>query len=91
MVKRLRIERLQVHVKGVDAQTAEAAARLLGPALAAHLAASESRSFERPASGPVRLSVRPDAKAMSDVVARRVCDHVRARIGHSPNTKRRAD
>lgn len=91
MVKRLHIERLQVHLKAVDAQTAEAAARLLGPALAAHLASSESRASERPASGPVRLSVRPDPKALSDAVARRVRDHVRARVGHSPNTKRRAD
>lgn len=91
MVKRLHLERLQVHLKGVDAHTAEAAARLLGPTLAAHLAASKSRLPEEPASGPVRLSARPDSGTLSDAVARRLCEHVRARVGHPPSTKRRED
>jgi hypothetical protein len=90
-MKRLHIDRIQLHLKGVDARTAEAAARLLGPALAARLAASGAQQPADPAQGPLRLSARPDAGQLSRAVAERVSGQVRAHLTNPETPKKSAD
>ncbi|NIR30214.1 MAG: hypothetical protein GWN84_13065 [Gammaproteobacteria bacterium] len=94
-MKRLHIDRVQLRLKGVDVRTAEAAARLLGPALAARLAASPAPSHppqpHDPAQGPVRVTPRPDPEELSRAVAERLSAQVRARLANLRKSNESAD
>jgi len=90
-MKRLHIDRIQLHLKGVEARTAEAAARLLGPALAARLAAPAASQSLEPAQGPLRLTARPDAEQLSRAVAERLSGQVRAQLANLQTSKKSAD
>jgi hypothetical protein len=90
-MKRLHIDRIRLQLKGVDVRTAEAAARLLGPALAEQLAAPEKRPPQDSARGALRLSAPLSAESLSQAVAERVSSQVRAQLASVRNTKKSAD
>jgi hypothetical protein len=90
-MKRLHIDRIELHLKGVDARTAEAAARLLGPALAARLARSGAQQPEDAAQGLRRLGSQPDAEQLSRAVAERVSGEVRAHLARPQASRKSAD
>lgn len=76
--RRLHIKRLDLDLHGVAPKTAEAAARLLGPALARALAGyriSET-SAEQIDAGRIRLASWADAGTLSGQLARRIADRV---------------
>ena len=90
-MKRLHIDRLRLQLKGVDARTAEAAARLLGPALAAQLAAPETPPPRDSGQGTLRLPVRPNSEQLSRAVAERVSSQVRAHMSSPSKPSKSGD
>lgn len=71
---RLRIERLELDLHGVAPPTAEAAARLLGPALARALAGHRigAVSGERMDAGRIGLTGAVDARTLASQLAQRI-------------------
>jgi hypothetical protein len=73
---RLTIARLALDLRGVPPATAEAAVRLLGPALERALTARRVSGTARARdAGRIALSVPPDAPALAAELARRIADH----------------
>jgi hypothetical protein len=72
--RRLHIKRLDLDVHGVAPKTAEAAARLLGPALARALAGHriDGTSAEQIDAGRIRLSGAADAGKLSRQLAQHI-------------------
>lgn len=95
MTPSLHIDRLDLDLRGIAPETAEAAVRLLGPALAQALSQSQ-RGADAPrdaASGPldagrIHSPRQPDAQALAtqiaDHLAPRLTDRLADRLGGGP-------
>jgi hypothetical protein len=75
-IRRLHIKRLDLDLHGVAPNTAKAAVRLLGPALARALAGRRlgGISAEQIDAGRIRLAGEADAGTLSSQLARRLAD-----------------
>jgi hypothetical protein len=78
-LRRLHIDRLQLDLRGVTPQTAEAAARALGPALARALAADPRAvaPAERIDAGRIASPALPSAHELAAGIAERVARRMR--------------
>lgn len=85
MITALRIDRLSLDLRGVDPATAEAAVRLLGPALQAHIARTAAQTAARSDAPQLprnsaardhidagRVAACSDPQALADRLAERV-------------------
>jgi len=74
--RRLRIERLDLDLRGIDADRAERAARALGPALAAAITPRRAvaASAERIDAGRVESPASSGSGDLAAAIARRVAD-----------------
>ena len=77
--RRLHIERLELDLRGVAPDTAEAAARALGPALARALAvdAGDIAAKRRIDAGRIATSATPEAGALAEGIAQRIAGSLR--------------
>jgi hypothetical protein len=84
----LHIERLELDLRGVTPEIAEAAARALGPALARALSARDvpSTSAGRIDAGRIASSATPSANQLAGDMARRIARSINA-SGHPGNNK----
>lgn len=73
-MKRLVIDRLDLDLRGVSLEAAEAAARLLGPALAKALAGRRigGAVADRIDAGRISFPNAPEAQNLANVVAQRI-------------------
>jgi len=79
--RRLRIDRLELDLRGINPATAEAAARALGPALAQSLTPQHAHiaSADRIDAGRIASSASPGGNELAAGIAQRVADTVRRR------------
>ena len=80
--RRLRIDRLELDLRGIAPATAEAAARALGPALAAALASGPVRDIaaaERLDAGRIASPASPTAPELAATIGRRIAGAARRR------------
>jgi hypothetical protein len=77
--RRIRIERLELDLRGIAPATADAAARALGPALADALASRKAHvaSADRIDAGRIVSPASPDAKDLAGGIARRIARTIR--------------
>jgi hypothetical protein len=77
--RRIRIERLELDLRGIAPATADAAARGLGPALADALASLkvDVASADRIDAGRLVSPASPDAKDLAAGIARRIAHTIR--------------
>jgi hypothetical protein len=77
--RRIRIDRLELDLRGIAAGTADAAARALGPALADALASQkvQTASAGRIDAGRIVSPASPDAHDLARAVARRIAHTIR--------------
>lgn len=77
--RRVRIDRLELDLRGIEPGTAEAAARALGPALARELAALRGpvSAAERVDAGRVSSAAAPDPPDLAAGIARRIAGTIR--------------
>lgn len=77
--RRVRIERLELDLRGIAAATADAAAHALGPALADALAAQNIHlvATDRIDAGCIVSPASPDAHDLARTVARRIANTIR--------------
>ncbi|HUG24241.1 hypothetical protein [Piscinibacter sp.] len=77
--RRVHIDRLELDLRGISAETAEAAARALGPALAQALASHRAgiAGTERVDAGRIASPAAPDARHLATGIARRVAQSLR--------------
>lgn len=82
-LRHLRIERLELDLRGIAPATAEAAARALGPALTRALAPQHARiaPADRIDAGRITSAASPGANDLATHIAQRIAD--RARGGQS--------
>jgi hypothetical protein len=80
--RRLRIERLELDLRGIAPDTAEAAARVLGPALARELAALRGpvAGAERVDAGRMSSAAVPDPHDLAAGLARRIAGTIRGDV-----------
>ena len=72
-MKRMRIDRIDLHLHGVAPSTAQDAARLLGPALARALAGKTMANAGADLdAGRLRLAQAPEAPALASGIAARI-------------------
>jgi hypothetical protein len=78
-VRRLRIDRLDLDLRGIAPPTAEAAARALGPALAKALASGGPAiaSTGRLDAGRIKSLATPDAQTLAAGIAQRIAHAIR--------------
>ena len=79
--RRLRIERIEVDLRGIGPAAAEAAARALGPALALALRDSTVGigSAERLEAGRIASAHSPEAGTLAAGIAQRIAQAIRGR------------
>jgi len=77
--RRLRIDRLELDLRGIAPATAEAAARALGPALAQALAPHHAQiaPAERIDAGRITSPASPDAHELATRIAQHIADSAR--------------
>jgi hypothetical protein len=77
--RRLHIAELELDLRGIPAETAEAAARLLGPALAQALAGQPvpALAAESLDAGALASSADPEAHALAAGIAQRIAGSLR--------------
>ncbi|MBT8768527.1 hypothetical protein [Metapseudomonas boanensis] len=77
--RRLHINALELDLRGIPAETAEAAARLLGPALAQALAGQDPQALsgERLDAGQLAGPAAPSAQALAAGIAQRIASTLR--------------
>ena len=80
-MKRLRIDRIDLHLKNVSAAVAEDTARRLGPALAEALASGAAADRARPTRDGERLTLETatDARGIAAGIAGRIAAKARNR------------
>lgn len=85
--RRIAIGRLDLDLRGIDPATAQAAARLLGPALSRALQQRDftARSMERLDAGRIDSPASPQPAALAARIARQI-----ARQAGTPRTARKA-
>lgn len=71
----IRIDRLHLHLKGIDAASAQTAAQALPQALAKQLRTPQAQSND----GPLRFSAAPSAPALTERVAQHLAAQLQAR------------
>jgi len=76
--RRVRIDAIDLDLRGLSPENASEAARALGPALARALAGSAVRiaPAERIDAGTIRTSPAPDARALTAAIATRIARKV---------------
>jgi len=77
---RVRIDRLELDLRGIAPETAEAAARALGPALARELAARRGgriEGAERLDAGHMSSAAAPDPHSLAARLAQRIAGTIR--------------
>ena len=79
LARRVRIDRLELDLRGIAPATAEAAARALGPALADALAARNVHiaAADRIDAGRIASPASPDAHDLARAVAGRIAHTIR--------------
>jgi hypothetical protein len=77
--RRIRIDRLELDLRGIAPATADAAARALGPALAKALASQKVHiaSADRIDAGRIASPASPDAHDLAGAVARRIAHTIK--------------
>jgi hypothetical protein len=77
--RRVRIDRLELDLRGIDPGTANAAAHALGAALAQALAAHHAhiQPADRVDAGRIESPASPDAHHLATGIARRIADTIR--------------
>lgn len=77
--RRVHIDRLELDLRGVSAETAEAAARALGPALAQALASHRTgiAGTERVDAGRIASPASPSPRQLATGIAQRVAQSLR--------------
>lgn len=71
----IRIDRLHLHLKGIDAASGQTAAQALPQALARQLPTPQARSN----NGPLRFSATPSAPALTERLAQHLAAQLQAR------------
>ena len=79
VLRRLRIERLEIDLRGIAPATAETAARALGPALARALESSRApiTPADRLDAGRITSTATPDAGDLASGIAKRIARTLR--------------
>jgi hypothetical protein len=72
MTRRVHIDRLDLDFSGIPPATAEAAARLLGPALERALGRKHAAPAAEIDAGRIAMTGRPDAQALATQMAGRI-------------------
>ncbi|PXX69515.1 hypothetical protein SAMN05660489_02915 [Pseudomonas sp. LAMO17WK12:I10] len=75
--RRLHIDALELDLRGVSPATAEALARLLGPALARALAQQPYAPLACLDAGRLACAASPDAEALATDIAQRIAGRLR--------------
>jgi hypothetical protein len=85
MTKRIVIDRLDLTLRGIDEATAQAAARLLGPALSLALQqrSMTTRSMEKLNAGHMEAPASPSPAALATHIARQIARQI-ARHNSTP-------
>ena len=77
-LRRLRIERLEIDLRGIASETAEAAAHAIGPALSKALEpGATATSADRLDAGRITSPASPDAAGLAGAIARRIASALR--------------
>lgn len=77
MTRRIHIQRLELDLRGIDAQTAEAATRRLGPSLEAALAQRRGRFDPSSRIDAGSISPAGESRDVASALAHRIAHHVR--------------
>lgn len=91
MTRRIVIDRLDLDLRGIDPATAQAAARLLGPALSRALQQRDftARSVERLDAGRIDSPASPQPAALAAHIAGQIARQI-AKQTSTPNATRKA-
>ena len=81
--RRVTIERIEIDLRGIAPASAEAAARLLGPALTRALTAERSRigATDRVDAGEIAYTRAPSIDALAGDIAQRIARGMRRKEG----------